>query len=555
MPEHHFPITTISIEPSKMSDSADSEDVASQSESEGSSEETLRGDSDSENENDSGPDNRGGGFFDLEAADSDDGTSEESEDDSDASSSEEVAEPLFPRFMYLPAELRRRVWEFFCPEVLRVPRILEFVWDMSVKDQPVLEGASTSNATETVRALAAVDRETREIALRAFPDVLKLSDRRGDVRFNPVRDVVMLDNIRHFDRDNIFHLAPGFSDKLENLAVDLDTLRDMSKDMRESLSTAFPKLYNVYFLLECPEFELTTVWASLNKTNRYTLRTVDDTAGLMRQEERQFMWPSPVNSGENNGNDPPKDSSLSRLWTLLGGGGGHRDYLAQMWPMIEVMRDENWCDSDQALDYGSEDEDASDSAENVDGYEADEIGMYANPVSYATGETDSEEDLDGYEDDFVVDDDLVEYDEDGSDALDGESGGEESDGEPGYPTLDHPGADTLGAPANFSDLEPESDEGAGEEGEQGSEDGDESGSEGDVREVAVRSRARRMVMSDEEEDDDEDTRQGPAGRRGRPVVISEDEDEDEDDGEDARPGPARRRGRPMVISEDEDEDE
>ncbi|KAL2114650.1 hypothetical protein VUR80DRAFT_2630 [Thermomyces stellatus] len=540
----------------------DTENSLSSSEGE-DTERTLHGDSDLENESeDSGAGKGRGGFFDLEAADSEDGdSSEEGEEEPDAGSEDGNVEPLFPRFMYLPPELRRRIWEFFCPEVLGMPRILEFVWDMGLNEQSISEGSSTDNVTEPSRTLAAVHRETREIALRAFPEALKLSDRRGLVRFSAHWDIVMLQHVRQSDADQEWRPVSGFSKKVTNLAINLDTLSDMPNNVVESLVKTFPKLRILYPYFQRHDYEAETIWVDSDKVNRFTLRTVDDTAGLMRQEERLYVWPDLVNhkefAVENIG---PEFIRLGKIWPMREGDEGLEDYPAEMWPMVEWVQDDPSEFEDEVED-GFEDEEPFDTL-GSQGYDSDEIDQFADPLGHALGEMDSEEDLDRYEDDFVVHDGLVEYDEDHSDGLEGESEAEDTDGEQDHPTLDHPGAYTVDPPAEFSDLEPESDEETSDVGRQGSGD-DESGDESGTRQVPVRSRLRRTVVSEDEEDEehedgedeDDDVRRAPVRSRARRTVISEDEDEDEGDDDDAGQAPVRRRGRRVVVSEDEDEDE
>lgn len=573
-----------------MSDDADTDNALNPSDSE-DTEGTLRGESGSENESeDSDAGQGGGGFFDLEAGDSEDEEdSEEGEGESEAGTEDEYVEPLFPRFMYLPPELRRRVWEFFCPEVLGMPRILEFVWDMASKNQSISEGSSTENVTESSRALAAVNCETRQIALRAFPEVLRLSDRRGEVRFSAYWDIVMLQQVRLSDTDQEWRPVPRFSTEVYNLAINLDTLSDMPSNVVESLVTTFPNLRTLYPCFPRHDFETETAWVDSDKIHRFTLRTVDDTAGLMRQDERIYMWPDLLNHEEFAvDNVGPEFIKLGKIWPMLEGDDGLDDYPAEMWPMVEWTQDDP-SEYDHDLDVGFGDGVPLGTL-GSQGYESDEIDEFADPLGHASGDMDSEEeDLDRYEDDFVVHDGLVEYDEENSDDLEGESGAEDTDGEHGgHPAFDHPGTYTFDSPAEFSDLEPESDGETGDAGgqenddEESDEDGatrvpvrsrprravisedededeegdEESGDEdGDVRQASVRSRTQRPVIS-EGEDDDEDSDgsvQAPTTRNGsreQHVVISEDEKEDGAD-----QAPVRRRGRRAVISEDEDEDE
>ncbi|SPN99815.1 uncharacterized protein DNG_02667 [Cephalotrichum gorgonifer] len=513
-------------------------------------------------------DERGGGLFDLEAADDDEDDESSEDGSSDAGSSvSSGAEEYFPRFMRLPPELRRRVWEFFCPEALGVPRLLEFVWDMKSKKEPISEGSSTAYTTYPARTLAAVQGESRELALRAFPDVLKLSDRRGEVRFHSKRDVVVLQHIRAYDISR-WSCAPGFSDQVRHLAIDKATLWRMGDPfvltgtIPDNFDTTFPNLDKIYEVSHRSEFQRDPVWAESDKVNRFTLKTEDYTGCVELYEERPFIWPDLENHRDfaeaqtdgpsflklDDSASSPDDAAIKRsqveVWPMVEWSSVPPDssedeldededeeeepgYMGQSIPPPIVVPDGlDGFDSDgEPLDQSSP-SDMQPTWHGVDSHGLHEVDYDGVPFGVGSDEAGSdEEDLDQYEDDFIVDDGVIEYDEDGSDILDGESGAEDSDGGDGYPSgFDHPGASVAGGglEAGFSDLEPESESEPDEE---------------DVIQAPVRQRGRRAVISEDE---------------GTSEVGGQDEDEDEDD---VRRVPVRSRGRRTVISEDEEEDE
>lgn len=559
---------------------------------------TLLADSESENESEvdsedesddgseSGAERRGGGMFDLEAADSeDDESSEEGEEDIERDESEEEEEeeeeedeePLFPRFVYLPAELRRRVWEFFCPEVLAVPRILEFVWDMGTKRKyMVSEGSSISNVTERARVIAAVDRETRAVALRAFPDILDLGAN-GAIRFNAKRDIVMLQHVRRFEATKEWKLVPRFSDRVRNLTVHWSIFLEMTDAAAvttsaiESFYSAFPNLETVYTC--CGPFsegDKALEWVEPDKVNTYTLTTVDDAGGLMRDEERRYIWPDLVNHREfamDNLNGP-------KVFGPEGVSPGPNAAAAEMWPIFELAQfdAQSVSDEDQdAEEVGDEEEWVDEGGNPFDAptgmpayFLGNDFEGAGEELDHGSGESDSEAYLDQYEDDFVVDDGQIEYDEDGSDPLDADSGSD--DGEPGYHVPDHPGAYAVDAgPADFSDLEPDSD---GSEGGRGANAKSESEEEGPSRKRARPT----MISDDSDEGESDEGEEGPVRKRARRAVVSdesessegeedgkatdknEQEDDDEDDEGVVRTAPVRRRARRAVVSEDDDDE-
>lgn len=114
------------------------------------------------------------GFFDIEASESDNSYAEPSE-------SEPGILYSFPQFTRIPIELRWRIWEFFCPDLAAKPRVLGFHVVPSRGDRPddVSPDPPAYLQATAVRTVLATHRESRALALQAFPDSLSIASGRG----------------------------------------------------------------------------------------------------------------------------------------------------------------------------------------------------------------------------------------------------------------------------------------------------------------------------------------------------------------------------------------
>lgn len=136
----------------------------------------------------------------------------------DDSSEVEVDEKFEP-FMRLPPELRQKIWESVCPHLAsRHGRILSlnFFMELNVPNGPpsastwpddedeepvkgprlrftVNDGLSLQDHTAALRVVMAVHGESRQFALKLFPDTIDMRAGSGDaiLRFNKDRDIIM----------------------------------------------------------------------------------------------------------------------------------------------------------------------------------------------------------------------------------------------------------------------------------------------------------------------------------------------------------------------------
>ncbi len=459
---------------------------------------------------DEGPSN----FIDLEAEESG------SHYDEDV-----IPEHPFPQFCRLPPELRRQVWEQFCPAMVSIN-----IWEFQLLrkgngDGPwfVEESATLWQQTEPVRAMLAIHPESREMALHAFPDTLSLTGRPGVVRFNSARDIVLVSGHRSSTREIDESMKiPGFCDVIRHLAVD-ETLWDILhlNHWQQSIPIGFhfPSLETAYVCVEDENYTSDILqWCISDQVNRFRLTTTEIEDGVGEDAEFLYVWPDTTNHAEFAKNEVTLQNFSTRGLIMTLFRNNVKECGVELWPMVRFAF-EGGLTRFERLEAGTalDDEDGS-GDESPDEYESDGIN---------DGEIEEEGPWTDEEDDLAV----LHDDGDGDEAsFDGFS--------PQQPidlTGDHdPEEAHFSSPVPVSNSAHESEDSASDDGT-----------------VAAprRSNKRRVVTSsDTGEDDGEPApkRTRTADRRG-PIVLSDTEDEDGDNQGGAAPA--------VVVIGDESEGE
>ncbi|KAG7284618.1 hypothetical protein NEMBOFW57_009223 [Staphylotrichum longicolle] len=485
------------------------------------------------------------GLFDLEAADSDDDRSSVDgngvgHDESDSWDDDHY----FPQFKRLPFELRHQIWEWFCPDLTAKSRVYWFhaLWtrrrsgryDMVVGEGPLLE-----QQTRPARAMLAVHQESRQLALKAFPDTLSF-DNHGILRFNAARDVVFLDSTETMMLVlEALPTIPGFSEHIRNLALEPPVLTDLESRASDVFG-GFENLKTVYYSIYPNEHKPQQVqWCTSDKVNRYSVATFEEQPGLGEDGQHLFCWPDVENHRHFADAEVPLDALADDMRAdaihLKGASFGG----APIWPIALFLWDSHhrfdklleW-DGEQELDGWSSDEE--DDGE-PDEYESE--GIDDSDISDHSLQSDPNDDL------VVLDDDeserAGETSDDGSSAASGSS-------RPGNQAgaIDLTGDDGEQI-AEFSSPEQSSATLRGS---------DESAEESDlpVPRTARLKRSRARVVEPDSEDDSDDAlprKRARTDRRQNPIILSSDDEEDE-----RRKMRANRRARAVMLEDEDDEE-
>jgi hypothetical protein len=505
------------------------------------------GSSDSESGSESGSEDPARELLDLEAVDSDEEKSSSAGESDAASWSDNY---FFPQFKRLPLELRTRIWEFFCPDLAANGRVYWFQlqepiyrrkdrsWEFVVQEGPLLE-----QQTRSSRAMLAVSHESRQLALKAFPDTL-LFGGHGVLRFNAQKDIVILRSTNMVPADvETMHPLPGFSEHIRHLAVEPAALADFRGRRLFALFGAFENLKTAYYVTSAADHKPQHLrWCTSDLAKRYIVATFEEQPGLGEDAHHLFCWPDLERCGALAAENIPLDGltdDLSENFIEIKGTSFNG---APIWPLVEFLTDYGLERFEELVAWDGEGKLWSGSSEDEDRGEPDEYE--------SEGIDDSEiSDDDGEESD---DQELVVLDDDDHSDQDEEGSGEGSSVASGSPpqrrrrgeTIDLTGVDHESA-ARFSSPERSSATLQGSEG---------SASESDqpVPRTSRLKRPRgRVVGSDSEDgqDDDVPRKRARTGSRGIAIILSSDDDEDE-----MRKMRANRRVR-AVISEDEEEDD
>ncbi|KAI1100757.1 hypothetical protein F4804DRAFT_34171 [Jackrogersella minutella] len=459
------------------------------------------------------------GFLDMEAAESEGQT----DDDDDLSS--DGAEQIFPQFMQLPPELRARVWELYDPDLRVKTRVFRLI--ITSSEFEIWESAFLVEQTAPARAMLATHRESREQALRFYPDTF--NTRRGVIRYNSEKDVIFLEGgpaagneLGDIDIVSVLgdpkYLAFGGEFSMAELAI--------SNFQSKNLKGIFLCYQNYQISGEVLQ------WCVSDSIHHFYTQGTEEVLGESWPVESMYCWPDLENNREF-----AKDNILPDIRI-------YDDYDfkdIERWPMIEfsstrgleryhkledaVATEGEWCDKWSSA-AGSEDELES---ETEDEYESDGID---------DATIDGDEGLSEDEDDLIV---QSSPEEEISSTFNGFS----------PPRDDNPEFSLGGVEVgNFSSLEPESPSHGGHDSDH---------AVSDEEPVQNTGRRKRRIISSDDEDDPEDEQNEEPQASSRPtkrsrVVLSDTEDEDDEGGdEDAKHVQDDAKGKEDDGSSEEEE--
>ncbi|KAI8962109.1 hypothetical protein F5Y11DRAFT_323851 [Daldinia sp. FL1419] len=454
------------------------------------------------------------GFFDMEAAESDN----EDEDSFDAYSNTE--EFFFPQFKLLPPELRARVWEFFDPDLREKAR----VFHMILKINPVefWRSATLINQTAPARAMLATHQESRELALKAYPDTLDIHRGSGVLRYNSERDVILLSisSVLGFKDQEEFFSSLGNTKYLA-----FNHLRSANEEMLYPRLATHPTLKAVFYCYDCYEYSSRDLkWCASDSVHRFsTHHTEYDEISRPQHLESLFCWPDIENHrqfAEKHAQTTLGDQEPLKFWSMIEFAG---EGLRRFELLEAVVSSGEWTEG-----WPSDMESEPDTEfTNEDEYESE--GIDDATIESGSGPSEDEDDLvvqSGYDE---------EEEEEDLSTFNGFS-----------PIRDENTEFYLGddvEAGGLSSLEPESPNRRGDASEQDLSD------EEPVQKIA---RHKRRIVSSDDEDGSDDERDEEVRASSRPakrsrVVLSETEDEDEDYD--------RKTGRNTVRYEYEESDE
>ncbi|KAK1529641.1 hypothetical protein CPAR01_11953 [Colletotrichum paranaense] len=539
--------------------------------------------SDSESGTEAG-DAPGQGFLDVEASeegnsDSDDSSESDSEDASILGEYRRKAPRVFfPEFRRLPIELRHRIWQYFCPDLDPSPRVFSFQVLPNPRQDTIWESTTLENQIAAVDAMLRVHHESRDIALKAFPDTLAIREGRRIVRFNKERDVVHLNGVKRVWDHNLKVL--GFSENIMNMAMDGSNLD--ANELR--LLLAFPNLKNLFDFQWHNDRRIPhrLRWCASDLIHNYEIQQLRRNVDIGEDLHFVYCWPD-LTQPQNREFALKKNLSKDEIWIdlftelfdmveegslHLKSGEAERLEGVSYWPMqcfgwdaadrFDAFRAKHGvADGDKPAADGSEDDKEEESGDDSEEDSDDSSDQNEYESEGIDDGSIHEESVDEDEDDLLIDTQQASDDEEG--------GGGVSDYGGFSPLADEDstlfdGNGPRNPAAHWSSPEPESGEdnqprGGRRRRRTAPSDEDEESGEEEEAEDSGRSTSRRgpVAISDDEDEGDEEQPSQPTSRRGR-VVLSDDEDDDEEEAAEKPAKPTGRRAR-VLPSDDDDEDD
>ncbi|KAI0875565.1 hypothetical protein GGS24DRAFT_454625 [Hypoxylon argillaceum] len=264
-----------------------------------------------EEDSDESETEQGDEFFDMEAEESDGHDADEDEDENEYYDEEDDDEDdshpsrnsqtySFPQFSRLPPELRALIWEAVDPDLKSKGRVLDFI--IVRTPQPDLwESAVLEQQTAPARTLLAVNQESRSIALKHYPDVVRLRRGLGQVRFKSASDIILL---RHFKVTDDVLCLKRWCDNIKYLAVDVISAQRSESPEPHALpvpddpSQDFGALEAVFYCFEGSIIGRRKLsWAVSEASRQFYIQTFEESPGLGEDFKVQYCWPDPTPDG------------------------------------------------------------------------------------------------------------------------------------------------------------------------------------------------------------------------------------------------------------------
>ncbi|RYO89991.1 hypothetical protein DL762_002940 [Monosporascus cannonballus] len=469
-------------------------------------------------------------LLDLEAFESED----EYDDDGMSAESHDGYHVSFPQFCRLPIELRQRVWEIFDPD-LRAPVRIFDVHLLGIQLRP---SATLFQQTEPARTILEIHRESRQLALKFYPDKLPIMNRNGSLRYRKAKDIIALSwmaNYLEWGSVNWGAIADDLKD-VERLAFGINPELHELDGFQLLPFHHFKSLKTVYTCWDAEELQSRNLkWCVSDSVRTFYLKTEEEDVDVGEDYEMIYCWPDLENYPEYPEKEVPEGLRLGRFANKGEGPGIEICPMVVFSSICGVQRYHRL--RERALTDGNAE---WDSDSKSDEYPSEEDEYESEGIDDAT--LDGSDNADDDDDDLVVHDAFEESDDENDSEISGFS--RQSNGDA---FVDD---DVLAA--RFSSLEPNSPR-----------DRNSDSSDSDDQPVRKNTRTKRRAVSSYSEDEPADEppkklakqSRHVSRRPGRAVLSDSDEDEEEHDANGGGRGSSDNDGSPSEGSEEESDEE
>ncbi|KAG6289564.1 hypothetical protein E4U46_002476 [Claviceps purpurea] len=210
----------------------------------------------------------------------------------------------FPQFMQFPPELRYHIWTFYCPDLSTKARVLQFNFVRKTRlGLCVVPDQTMMDQTESLRIVLSTHSESRNLALRQYPDELAVIAGVADgiVRFRKETDIISLrdwspdiTSVEDWTPRGKKYFMPDFSDRIENLVLEPIQIpyRVSVFEAAPLLRLTFPNLRRLFrhnaFLAFVSSLKN---WCFTDIAHSYVVETHKRANGKGFDSKFMFCWP------------------------------------------------------------------------------------------------------------------------------------------------------------------------------------------------------------------------------------------------------------------------
>ena len=448
-------------------------------------------------------------------------------------------------FSKLPAELRRRVWELFCPalDLDTKFRILNFNVESQQRSNKcaIRDGMELAETTLLLRRTASVCRDSRELVHRRYPDTLRIKANFGDlpygeIIFNGQRDIPVLKTVDGPVPPALWE--DGFFEKLTSIAFAVNRRAMESMTGVSEFLAKLPNLQNIYLCRSYYHqslYQPDVSWCGSPLANLASVTTteVHEDTGYDYEDRRIYCWPDPSTLSLD-----PFAQGVTKLKRRLDPDlvQSVEEAGVRLTPMVVFEWEDDWHSVYNRYNRGS-----PVAYERLSGSEVSALSVESDGF----GIDDSEEEDESEDDGFIDDTEQAELVESSEDELipraivSGDESEDDADDDSNGPSTQL----AQEAAGRFSSPKPEP-EGENDEGS-----------------PAITRRPKRRIVEDSD-DEEEEGIAAPSRKRARQVISSDEEDEADEKPEPPAKKPVPQRAASSESSsegessdEDESEDE
>jgi hypothetical protein len=210
---------------------------------------------------------------------------EDSSDEDPEHNADDGAE--FTLFMELPPELRLRIWQLFCPDLMSKSRFVPVPATFAAFDTSP-QAMALPAQTESIRMLSAVHRDTRKLVVSAYPNILPMR-RDGQLRFSADRDVAYIEIGGDNEEETDWLLVRRVLGQVSRVCLSSDALIAHSERFEEALSAA-ARLEKLFLFTEgtCSQ---SYNWCGSPLIHHTVVGTHETSANLGEDLRWIYVWP------------------------------------------------------------------------------------------------------------------------------------------------------------------------------------------------------------------------------------------------------------------------